>query len=71
MLESLSETSDNFRFSAAVAAFAMILRDSEHRGSATYDLSLQFAEGALGLDREWYRKEFLGSVKTAQWLDQQ
>jgi Ca-activated chloride channel family protein len=67
----LSESSNNFRFSAAVAAFAMILRDSEHRGSATCDLSLQLAEGSLGLDREWYRKEFLGLVKTAQWLDQQ
>ncbi len=67
----LSETSNNFRFSAAAAAFALILRGSEHKGSATYDLSLRLAEGSLGLDREWYRKEFLGLVKAAQWLDRQ
>jgi Ca-activated chloride channel family protein len=65
----LDATSDSYRFSAAVAAFALILRDSIYRGTADYELALELAEQALGQDREWYRKEFLGLVKTAQWLD--
>ncbi len=65
----LDATSDNYRFSAAVAAFALILRESTYKGSADYELALELAEQALGQDREWYRKEFLGLVKIAQWLD--
>ncbi len=62
-------SSNNFKFSAAVAAFALILRESEYKGTAAYDLVLQLAEQSIGLDREWYRKEFMGLVKIAQWLD--
>jgi Ca-activated chloride channel family protein len=65
----IDASSINFRYSAAVAAFAQILRDSDLRGTASYDLVLQLAEQSLGADLEWYRKEFLGLVKTAQWLD--
>ena len=65
----LYESSNNFKFSAAVAAFALILRESEYKGTAVYDLVLQLAEQSIGLDREWYRKEFMGLVKIAQWLD--
>jgi len=65
----LYESSNNFKFSAAVAAFSLILRDSEYKGTAVYDLVLQLAEQSIGLDREWYRKEFMGLVKIAQWLD--
>ncbi|HEB29681.1 MAG TPA: DUF3520 domain-containing protein, partial [Spirochaetes bacterium] len=64
---SLNEASDNFKFSAAVAAFALILKDSEYKGSADYSLVLELAEQSIGIDREWYRKEFLGLVKSAQW----
>jgi len=65
----LEATSDDYRFSAAVAAFALILRDSIYKGTADYQLALGLAEQALGEDREWYRKELLGLVKTAQWLE--
>ncbi len=63
-------SSNNFQFSAAVSAFALILRDSEYKGTAAYDLVLQLAEQSIGPDREWYRKEFIGLVKMAQWLDE-
>ena len=66
----LNASSNDFRFSAAVAAFGLILRDSEYRGGADYDLVLQLAEQSIGPDREWYRKEFIGLVKTAQWIDE-
>ena len=63
-------SSNNFQFSAAVSAFALILRDSEYKGTAAYDLVLQLAEQSIGPDREWYRKEFIGLVKMAQWMDE-
>jgi len=64
----LEATSDSYRFSAAVTAFGLILRDSVYRGTADYSLVLQLAGQALGQDREGYRKEFLGLVQTAKQL---
>ena len=60
----LDETSDNFRFSAAVAGFSMLLRDSEHRGNLTYDAVARLARGAQGEDREGYRQEFIRMVES-------
>jgi Ca-activated chloride channel family protein len=55
----LAQTSADFRFATAVAEFGMLLRDSPHKGKASYQAVLERAEGALGADREGYRKEFL------------
>ncbi len=63
-LEPAGRTSDNFRFSAAVASFGMLLRESEFKGSASYASVLQLAEGARGKDREGYRVEFINMVKS-------
>jgi Ca-activated chloride channel family protein len=63
-----SESSDNFTFSAAVAAFGLILKGSEYKGSADFDMVLNLAERSIGNDPNGYRKEFLGMVKIAQWL---
>ncbi len=56
------ETSDDFRFSVAVAGFGMILRDSQYQGSTDLDLIRDLATGALGADRGGYRQEFVGLV---------
>ncbi|MEM9023375.1 MAG: YfbK domain-containing protein, partial [Bacteroidota bacterium] len=64
----LNRTSDNFRFSAAVAAFGMLLRDSEHKASANTDQVLQLARNAKGKDRHGYRAEFIRMVETYQLL---
>jgi Ca-activated chloride channel family protein len=55
----LSRTSADFRFATAVAEFGMLLRDSPHKGKASYQAVLERAQGALGSDREGYRKDFL------------
>ena len=68
---SLAETSNNFRFSAAVASFGMVLRNSEFKGEASYELVGNLAQNALGADNEGYRTEFLHLVKTAHLLDEQ
>jgi Ca-activated chloride channel family protein len=46
----------------------MILRGSEHKGTATLDHVLAWAEAGRGQDREGYRAEFIKLVKVAQAL---
>jgi Ca-activated chloride channel family protein len=65
-LETIDQTtSDDFRFAASVASFGMLLRDSEHKGSATGADVLRMARGALGADAGGYRAEFVHLVE--QW----
>jgi len=61
--------SDNFQFASAVAEFGLLLRDSKHKGNASYQSVLMRAQGALGHDPYGYRQEFLGLVQKAQSLD--
>jgi Ca-activated chloride channel homolog len=64
--EPVRETSDNFRFSAAVAGFGMLLRDSEYKGSMTYNIVLNLARGSKGRDEDGYRAEFIRMVELCQ-----
>jgi len=64
----LEESSDNFRFSAAIAAFGLILRNSEYREDASMEEVIAMAKGARGADEEGYRSEFLKLVKLADSL---
>ncbi len=57
-------TSDNFRFSAAVASFGMLIRNSEFKGNTTVSSILDLARNAKGTDEEGYRSEFIQLVKT-------
>jgi Ca-activated chloride channel family protein len=66
--KTLAQTSDNFRFSAAVAEFGMYLRNSEFSGNTSVDSILELANGAKGRDKEGYRGEFIRLVKTAESL---
>ncbi|BDS14315.1 vWA domain-containing protein [Aureispira anguillae] len=68
-IPSLAQTSNNYRFSAAVAGFGMLLRGSEFKGTTTYDQLLDLAKTAVGDDKEGHRAEFLQLIKTAQLLD--
>ena len=60
--------SDDLRFASAVAAFAMVLRNSEYKGSADYNLVLALAREARGEDDEGYRQEFISMVERARVL---
>lgn len=60
----LNKTSDDFRWSASVAAFGMLLRESEYIKDFSYDQVVQLAQGAKGEDKEGYRIEFINMAKS-------
>jgi Ca-activated chloride channel family protein len=62
-VRTLAETSENFRFSAAVAGFGMILRDSEYKGNMDNNKVLSMARHAKGSDEYGYRAEFIRLVE--------
>ncbi len=61
----LEETSDNFRFSAAIAEFGLILRNSQYKEDASMEHVIAMAKNSRGEDEEGYRSEFLKLVKLA------
>ncbi len=62
--------SQDFKFSAAVAGFGMVLRDSPHKGSLTLAEVADWGRAGLGNDTGGYRNEFLGLVKQTEALAQ-
>jgi len=64
----LSKSSENFRWSAAVAMFAMELRGSKFKGKTTWKLIKNLGKAAKGDDKEGYRQEFLKIVEQAELL---
>ena len=56
----------DFGFAAAVAAFGMSLRNSEHRGDASIDLALELAREYRGRDADGYRAEFIRLMELAR-----
>jgi Ca-activated chloride channel family protein len=67
---SLADTSDDFRFSSAVAAFAQHLRGAIHLRDFGYPDILALARGSRGADDHGYRADFVRLVGLAQSLDQ-
>jgi Ca-activated chloride channel family protein len=63
--------SDNFRFSASVASFGMLLRDSPYKGKSTYEQVILMAKGAKGKDDNGYRSDFIQMVESARLLAEQ
>jgi Ca-activated chloride channel family protein len=60
--------SRDLSFASAVAAFGMLLRDSEHKGEADYELVRRLGRRSRGADSEGYRAEFLRLVDAAHKL---
>ena len=65
----IANASENFKFSAAVAEFGMLLRDSEFKGQSSYEDVLKLAQKGKGQDRYGYRTEFIKLVEMCQLLD--
>jgi len=64
--EKTSDLSNNYMFSAAVAEFGMLLRNSDHKGDATFDHVLMLAQSSKGEDLNGYRAEFIRLVDLAK-----
>ncbi|MCB2195060.1 MAG: von Willebrand factor type A domain-containing protein [Bacteroidetes bacterium] len=64
----ITEMSDNFKFSAAVASFGMLLRNSEYKGNSTYKSVIDLAQSSKGKDAEGYRSEFIQLIKLSEQL---
>ena len=66
----LESTSDNFRFSSAVAGLGLLLRDSKYKGEMTYELAKKLAINSKGKDANGYRSEFVSMIETAELLSE-
>lgn len=64
----IEKASDNCRFAAAVAEYAMLLRDSDYKGKGDYSQVLELARSAKGKDLEGYRAEFIRLVEMTELL---
>lgn len=63
-----AEASADFKFAGAVAAFGMVLRDSPHKGTATWSEVQAWAEAGAAADPGGWRGEFLELVRAASVL---
>ena len=63
-----AEASSDFRVAASVAAFGMILKNSQYRGDLTLPWVLDTATASRGQDRGGYRAEFISLVQRAMAL---
>lgn len=58
-----NKTSGNFKFSAAVAEFGLLLRNSKHKASSSHQQVLALAKAGKGKDQNGYRAEFIRLVE--------
>jgi len=65
----LEQTTDRYRFAAAVAGFGQQLRGGEYLEGFDYDAVLQLARSSRGSDPNGYRGEFIQLVQLAQSVD--
>lgn len=65
----INNSSDNFRFSASVAEFGMLVRESEFKQQSSYQNAITLALGAKGKDTEGHRQEFINLVRSMELLD--
>ncbi|HXT57294.1 MAG TPA: von Willebrand factor type A domain-containing protein [Pirellulales bacterium] len=63
---SYAQAGEDFQFAAAVAAFGLVLRDSQFKGDMNLAAVLELAAASRGADEGGYRAEFIELVKKAQ-----
>jgi autotransporter-associated beta strand protein len=68
--KTLEAASGEFQFSAAVAAFGLLLRDSSYKGTLTWESVRKLALAGKGPDKLGYRGEFLQLIDKAAGLKQ-
>ncbi len=63
--EAWEQSSDNFRFSSAVAEFGLMLRSSAYKQSSSYQQLIKMAEGVKSDDINGYRSAFVQLAEKA------
>lgn len=63
-----TDPSPDFHFASAVVMFGQLLRNSEFRGTADYDLVVSTARRGLADDKNGYRREFIRLAEAAKAL---
>lgn len=66
--QKFEDSSEDYRFAAAVASFGMILRDSPYKGDSSFKRVQEIAEHAQGYNKGGYRSQFLLLVDQAEML---
>ncbi len=66
----IAQTTNDFRWAVAVAEYALILRESEYKGMASFEQVLSLAKSAMAQDTEGIRKEFVELVTRAAQITQ-
>jgi len=61
-----AKSSNNFKFSAAVAEFGLLLRNSKHKVNASYTQVIKLAKSSKGKDNNGYRAEFIRLVEMSE-----
>ncbi len=59
---------DDFAFASAVAEFGMLLRNSPHRGGASWDDLVERADRSRGRDPDGHRADFVALARRAREL---
>ena len=64
--KSLTASSEEFKFSAAVAGFGLLLRDSSYKGNLSWETVRKLGIDGKGSDKLGYRGEFLQLIDKAR-----
>lgn len=65
----LKKASNNFKFSAAVAEFGLLLRDSKFKNTANFTQAIQLAKSGKGVDENGYRAELIRLIEMAELMN--
>lgn len=68
VIENINNTTEQYRFSAAVAGFGQLLRGGKHTEKLDYEAVLGLARNSKGNDLFGYRGEFISMVNLAKSL---
>lgn len=63
--QSLEDAAGDFRFAADVAAFGLLLRNSEHKGQTGDEMVLELAPSGREDDASGHREELIRHATTA------
>ena len=66
---SYENASEDFRFASAVASFALILRNSNYKGDATYNDVINWVQNSKTYNPHNYKTELLNLLNQAKRLD--